>query len=366
VFFPPLIVATSPYLFYYGLNFLPDVPAFSLACIGMYYYFIYLQTNTLHWLVIAAVISILATLLKVTAGIMFVTSALYLLYNYFKPTQNTSKKMVQEGLIYMLSFGTIYAWYHYASTYNKAHVYEGNLLGLLPIWQMTLHEILRVGNRFLYEWKSVIMSNFTWLFFGIAAYFVPRCKAAIPSIYFFIVVTAIGNLAFSLGWLQAFYHHDYYMINLFCVFVFLAIGSMYYLQQYVAKYKYVIYVGLLLLVIKAQFHSSKVQHYRYSAAANVVADSWYTAQPYIRSLGINRHQLVLHLGDGSTNISLYLFNNPGWDECYSPEGNIILHYKNKGAKYVIISDPKHLQNPAYQPYLNQKIGQYQNIHFYKL
>jgi hypothetical protein len=367
-FFPALIVLTSPYLFYYGLNFLPDVVALSFSFIGVYYYFIYQQSNCFTILILACVFFVLAAVLKITAGIPFVAVAAWVMLQEWKLNWQNKTIVAKKFVIISCSFFIIFWWYYYAALYNKTHHYDGNTLGMLPIWQMSKAEIIEVFQRFRKEWKGVILCNVTWLFFLISLLFLGVVRKISYPIYFLILITILGNLLFSIGWFQAFFHHDYYMINLFGMFIFLAIGCGIILEKYLnnINLKYIIYVGVFALIVKAQFHSKNVQNDRYANINNGIPNSWYEVQPYMRNIGIQRTDLVLHLGDASTNISLYLFNNPGWDECYAPDGNIIEYYRKKGAKYLIISNENWMQKTECLPYMKHKIGQYKQISFYKL
>src|SRR6218665_190564 len=49
--FPVLVLATSPYFYYYAVNFLPNVPAISFSFVGLYFFVRYTENrNRLFWL----------------------------------------------------------------------------------------------------------------------------------------------------------------------------------------------------------------------------------------------------------------------------------------------------------------------------
>jgi 4-amino-4-deoxy-L-arabinose transferase-like glycosyltransferase len=66
---PAIVMYASPYLYYYGLNFLPDVPAFSLSVVGTFLLVKFFVTRRLPYLYCGFAAFCLACLLKITAGI---------------------------------------------------------------------------------------------------------------------------------------------------------------------------------------------------------------------------------------------------------------------------------------------------------
>lgn len=96
-----------------------------------------------------------------------------------------------------------------------------------------------------------------------------------------------------------------------------------------------------------------------------------TVTPFLRSLGIQRDDLVISIPDGSINISLYLMDQKGFtDYGYSEtKGKVherIERFKQIGAKYLIVNKPEAIQHEDFAPYTQNKIGVYKNIQIFSL
>ena len=99
-------------------------------------------------------------------------------------------------------------------------------------------------------------------------------------------------------------------------------------------------------------------------------NNWYRferMQPYMRKLGIQKEDRVVSLPDDSFNISLYLMGQKGWTNFnhYSTKEEI-QYLIDRGAKYLFISQPEILEQDFLQPFLTQKIGEFEGIAIYKL
>ena len=68
-----LLFFSSPLLAYYGNNFLSDVPALGMSLVGWWLVARYYQKSSAKWLWMALAFFLLATVLKITAGIGLVT-----------------------------------------------------------------------------------------------------------------------------------------------------------------------------------------------------------------------------------------------------------------------------------------------------
>ena len=73
------------------------------------------------------------------------------------------------------------------------------------------------------------------------------------------------------------------------------------------------------------------------------------------------------MSDISINISLYFMNQKGWTN-YGIEGNSekIKDKINRGAKYLFIYNKKVYEDQSVKPFIENKIGEYNNIDIYAL
>ena len=87
----------------------------------------------------------------------------------------------------------------------------------------------------------------------------------------------------------------------------------------------------------------------------------------LKVIGINENDLVICASDPSFCIELYLINRKGWTG-YNLNNNFnnINKLKNKGAKYIIVTNPKHLEDDKLKPFIKDKIGQFKKASIFKL
>ena len=94
-----------------------------------------------------------------------------------------------------------------------------------------------------------------------------------------------------------------------------------------------------------------------------------TVTPYLRSLGIERTDRVISVGDFSPNISLYLMDQKGfnnyclWDSIDKLTPRKI---RELNIKYLILLRRSWLEKDYLKPFFKYKIGEYHNITIFDL
>jgi hypothetical protein len=94
-----------------------------------------------------------------------------------------------------------------------------------------------------------------------------------------------------------------------------------------------------------------------------------TITPYLRSLGISRYDTVISIPDPSPNITLYLMDQKGFTDFgfnNLKKEERLSHFILLGAEYLIINNDSITNEGIIKPYIQNKIGSYQNVHIYKL
>jgi hypothetical protein len=188
-----------------------------------------------------------------------------------------------------------------------------------------------------------------------------------------IILTALGVAAYFMAFFRVFDVHDYYLITIFClpILLFIAISDIIEKKQWMVKKTYQFTIGTFIIILfgYAAYKSAYEQNYRYFGKDyNTFNKDYYDVEPYLRSIGIKRDDLVVSVPDQSPNVTLYLMNQIGFTECYNTESFNINHFVyGEGAKYLIIADSSYLHNPLYQPFCKaeNKIGEYKSISIYK-
>lgn len=375
-----LLLFTSPTLVYYANNFLMDIPAFSLAIIGLYFFIKFSQSSKNKHLYLFSVFYIIAGLLKVSSLLSFFAILGLFVLELFNVQIVPGRKIFQYPnkqivpLIAVLIIPMI--WYMYASNYNFR--YNGGifLIGTLPIWDVSLFQIkviLRAINDHIgwdYFRKEtqivfVLMFVFTLVFY----------KKSNKLYSFLTVFLVIGFLMFTLLFFQAFKDHDYYTINLFIVVPVVLLSFM-----LICKNRFnMVYRSLLFRIIIIVFLIHNIDFARRRIDGRYNPNGWQNKDyieyiqafgeisPYMRSIGIKKEDKVLSLSDNSINISLYLMNQKGWTNYgINAEGEKIENTIKMGAKYLLIFDKEVNEKQAMKSFIKGKIGEYKNIDIYVL
>ena len=374
--FPIILLATSPYYYYYAINFLPNVPAISFSFVGLYYYLKYEETGKLAPLSIGTFFFILATALKPTdGGILWIA---YLLTWGIKYLYKAYKKMRKPDFTPLfLSAITIVlcilAWVKYVNYYNDLNGNHQNLIDIFPIWAMDDNLIRYTKLRINTEWNIHFQQKYIFLGlkYSVVAFLVlwwwlHKFLRLLTTFLF------IGLGIYAVLWFKAFTDHDYYQLIYVVPFVFLVITLMEFLGRVVAPKlpKYFVYAsyGVLLSILTISiYHNKKIQEGRYT---NPIFESTnphlFEIEPYLRSIGVKPTDHVVSVPDGSPNISLNAMNQYGYTEIFNGEGYDIHTFKAQGAAYLIVNDTNYLKKPLYEPFTKKKIGEFKGIQVFDI
>lgn len=371
---PALFTLTSAYIFYYGANFLPDVPALSFAMIGFYFFVKYNRHPTLKTFLFALLFSVIGGLFKLSSLIPMMSCLAMIAIDEFKDSQRNLFKRPNKILLVIataIGLAVLIAWVMYTKYIAATSNYEGNLLGLLPIWDGDINDIKTVGQRLQKDWLPVIMAKWSWIFMVlVAVHFMLSFKDQDKFLRRIIPLAFIGILFYIAAWFQAFNHHDYYMINLFCFPILLLFGSIHQLDKYFENSTIKVFgISILsLLLINTAYKSRAVQLDRYYGPQHsTLNEGFYSITSYLRKIGVERSDWVYSIPDPSTNNTLYFMNNPGFTFCYTQDRPLEI-LENPKVKYLIISDSEYVKQAPFDEYCtaaNLK-GVYKGIYVYKL
>jgi hypothetical protein len=381
---PISFLLTAPFIYYYALNFLPDVAALSLSLVGLFYFYKYQNKALLQWLLKAVFWFTLAGLLKVSSMILFVGCMLYLIYQFLRlrlsskvnNTNNLDNKNIslflKTSIVLLGGVGIIFCWVIYCQHIAVTSGYNGNLLGILPYWDNLPADNSYIWLRIKTEWAQVFFNKFQLIILALGLVINLIFWRQVHSfLQFLLITTFLGVSCYCALWYQAFMHHDYYFINLYIlpIVILLAFISLVEKKGWMEmKINFLIYPLLLLGTIYAIMYSSKIQQERYfNAKHQVVNPAWYSIEPYLRSIGIKRTDFVYSIPDPSTNISLYLMNNIGFTFCYTAN-DFEKYITDQRVKYLLVADSLITMSKNVQPYcsLDKKVGFYKGIQIYKV
>ena len=375
-----LFLFTSPTLVYYDNNFLMDIPALSFALIGLYFFFKYRQTSSNIHFYLFAFFYALAGLLKISSLLSFVAIAgifaLGLLKFKFNPDRRIFRNPLKKLLIITGVVLLIVAWYNYAVHYNSRHNAGFFLIGTLPVWELNYYQIkvtLDAINDHL-KWDYFRKETeiiFALMFASVIVFFRRIDK-------FVLIVTlsiSAGVLIFLLLFFQALTAHDYYTINLFVLVPFVILSFLLLLKNnfngiYSNVFFRILFIALLIHNIdfarrrlEGRYGTNGWQNENYIK----YIQPFENISPYLRSIGIKKDDRVISLSDNSINISLYFMNQKGWTN-YGIDGDSakIKEKINMGAKYLFIYNKQVYEDQRINPFIKNKIGEYNNIDIYAL
>lgn len=378
--FVSLMLFTSPTLVYYSNNFLMNIPAFSLALMGLYFFYKYHKTNKIGWFLAFASLYGLAGLLKISALLSFVAiSIIFLLsgrlnvsfrnYHLFKLTP------LKLTVLVLVIFIQI-SWYLWAFHYNKAHNSGIFLIGILPLWEMSVSDIAltlefireHIRTDYYREYTQVVLLAvfvFNSLHYKHLSFFWKWFNALLTGGF----VLYIGLFFFALK------NHDYYVINLFILVPVVLVTFFIVLKKkYPPIFSSLLFRLILVLVlvsnigfaaekITERYHKNSWQNKEYITFNKIFT----TIPPFLRELHIKPTDKVLSLSDNSINISLYLMQQRGWTNFGVNLDSMKIRQKiNAGAKYLLLN---HRDSTALQktwPFISHKMAKFGNVDIYSL
>ncbi len=373
--FPVVILATSPFYFYYAVNYLPNVPAISFSFIGLYYLLRYQETSIRRYLLPATAFMVLATLLKPTdGGLIWMAYTGVMAISYWKKKVDT-RQILSLTIGSVIIAAGIVSWYLFVKNYNNTYGNNINLQGVYPIWEMTWNDIrLTFTERIMGLWLDNFQHKLLLLLLcGCMVVYVVKWRSINSFLRTFTLFVLLGSVVYTILWYKAYGDHDYYQLILVIPAVFVVISA---LSSYnnntvlktSKKSQYAANVVLIGLMIMSVYHNQYMQLDRYSDTNS----SWnnaniYEVEPYLREIGITKDDIVLSVPDGSPNISLVAFGNRGFTSDLFGRNNYTPAYcKTNGAKYMIITNREYVHDSNYIDYTTKLIGQYKDIYIFDI
>ena len=372
--FSALLLFSSPTIVYYSFSFLSDMPAFSFAAVGLYYFTVFIYEQKPKFLKKAILIFGLAMLFKITAGLLFVAiGAIFLIellgFKYF----NNEKKLFEKPLQYLPHFlivtTVLVSWTLYAMYYNQLHAVSYFSTRLYAIWQdyhltfqQTINQIIdeRLKDYFFIPTLFIIIG-----LAGVCLFFFKKNKAILNLLLLFSILGVITN--FTL-WFWVIREHDYYTITLFVVPVVILAVLFAMIKEHKIKWlsnKWIISVALVFLLINITYTRFDLRS-RYLTWRNYMTDS-YLVKPYLQTIGVFDNDTVISVPDNNQ-ITLYLMNVKGWTEFSGAinDSATIASCIERGAKFLIVNKKEYLEKPQLQPFLKNKIGSFNEISIFLL
>ena len=380
----PVLLFTSPVVVYYANNYLTDSTSFAFVLMGWYFFFNYYRIRKYKQLILSLLLFTIAGLLKITSAINVIAIICLLLlssrrWSGLNQQSDRLKISLKSGTPFVIYFAVIIAWYLFAINYNRNHQTEFFSTQIWPIWELSKETLLWIKDQM---WTKDQM-NVNWIrdYFHITLHiFILICFIGImvfwkkihPILRTLTLLLFTGVILFILLWFYAFGNHDYYIIGLLVLPLFILLSFTDLLKR---KFPHifnspVIKICFALFLLFNISYAGKRLDWRYSGWINdyPVNKDLYEITPYLRSLGITPEDKVISLPDPTPCYSLYLMNQRGWTEHYQHNTDSLKIQQSitLGARYLILTGEDVKQRPYLQSYIKKKSGEYNDISIYSL
>ncbi len=395
--FIPLFIFSSPLIAFYSNNFLVNVPALSLMFLCWLYFVNYSRDKKLKYLLLLSLFATLSILLRTTMIIGFIPILIIFLFEKMRLFENKIfvKNFWTEGSLLSLPCLAIILWLLFVRSYNAANGSAYYLTTIRPFWELNRDEIFNIWHKFSENMLPTVYHQGILFIIGISILvMVLFIKRANRYMIVFNVSIIIFLLLYILLWYLNLDVHDYYLIELFLLIptLFLILADLSKNHLRVIYQSKEVKILILIILLFSVGHSTVKTRLKYHSTENTLTQlllsereidlwDWYhwdyeakfnayeTITPYLRSLGINRDDLVASIPDQSPNISLYFMDQKGFTSLYQ-DGKTIKEqldfFIDRGAKYLIINDTTLYQKEEFIEYRKNKIGNYKNIEIFRL
>jgi hypothetical protein len=391
----PLLLFTSPVFVIYGVSFLTDIPAFCFVLIAGYFLTAYnfKKKSKLFWF--AILFFSLAGLVKVSSLIGFIfIFGIFLLEMLSIKSLKTSylfQRSKREWLGFICVFVSVFSWYYYASWFNNKHEFKYTFNEIYPLWLIGKSELIQLTSD---------IKNFTSHFFFNRSVLICLLLVGIFNLfqwkkmpliaYLSTIIISLGCSIYVLFWAPLLGIHDYYYSPLLILFLGIFIPFLLWIKiHYVTIFKNKIFKIIILFFTAYNFlyayglvrltalskESTIIKvnspgFYKGLKYLNFAYEKAYRFEdirPYLEYLGIEKTDKLISIPDNSFSISLYLMQHKGWTSYAGGDQPLIIEKLiQKGAKYLVVSEPEMLEKVELKPFLTEKIGEFEGVYIFRL
>jgi len=391
-----LLFISSPTYIFYSVSFLTDGPSYSFVLIALYYFTKYSSQSTKKHFYFALLFFTLAGLIKVSSLIAFTFLCFIYFLEFFPIKTLGDRKLFQnrrfDSLLVIIVPFIILTWYIYAHYYNDVHKLKYTFNNIFPLWLMDKSELNAVIKQITDFSSYIFYSRPTiYLLMLVCGYNLLAFRRTVLFTYLANLIILIGSFIYFILWAPLMGVHDYYYNAILILTPAIILPFIWNLKQNhlnVFNSLTLKIIVSLFVVYNLMYCASVVQLKGHlSFAGNKLINNpklikemeWYNwnnttnlyrltrIEPELKKLNIKKSDKVIVLPDDSFNTTLYLMNRKGWTNFmhYSTTKDL-LFLKSKGARFLLIIDDSILESDYLQPFLIDKIGEFEGIKIYKL
>lgn len=365
-----LLIGSGSILIFYSINFLPDVPAFSLGIISLYVWLKARRNSKMGLYITSILLVTLACLIKLTMLILLGSFIMVILAEMILHARRNFHLPVL-GLI-TLAFMIIFGWYYHSYWLDHVHPPFIFLTETRTYWDTYFLEKPVVWKEVRFKWLPQVFITSVWYFIlgaGImAAIFGKKVRIEHKLMTFSGLA---GATIFFFMMFRQFMHHDYLWICMLMVLVFFSLIAIESIGNSKRKYpKYILSGALFLLLCFQTGETQKIVEERYfKTDGNIFYNQdLVEMKKQLRSHGIEKTDLVLSVPDPSPNITLTAMDQYGFT-LYREDRKTEESVKSKinlGAKYLIVTNQEVFSQSYILPFVNDTVFHYKDIWVYRL
>jgi len=297
---------SSSVLAYYTANFLPDVASLGFLLLALRRWIIYTQNPSTKAIVWFTIFASLACLIKITSLIFIIALGLISLYKFVK-----SRKKPILLISVFITFTLVIVWYIYCQWLERQ--VGGSYFLMQMVLPSSIPELKEWFHIFYSNWFTQIYNLPQWYFiaFGLASIYFVKNSGEYRG---FTVISFVGIIGFYLLMAGQFRYHDYYVITLLPVFLFLMVYAFKTLHQInkILAYSIVSTVCIWGIIdaknnVRLRFKKDNYWYQTFFEPSDFVGvDIWLTEN------GISQDKKVLAAFDPNPNTLLYFLNRRGY------------------------------------------------------
>jgi hypothetical protein len=344
-----LIFFTSTVLIYYGTFLMPDIHAFGLCTLGIYFNFYSLKhAKSDKYFRYSILLVFFSVLLKASFVPYYF---LILVMHYFSKREIIVKK--SNILTSIITIALFISWYLFANYYNKINNNTYYTLSTRPFWdhdiQTNLSTIKFIFDYWSNKYYLPTVFHMVYILFLFYIFFGKKNKTDLIVILYCL----ISILAHFALFLPQFIDHDYYFIVLI---PFIAIITFTSYKNILNRFEisnlllYSNYIAIFLIFISSFFYLKLNIFRRYNSYVDqnsVINNKLISVSNSSQINQIPLDSKIIVIGDGSENISLYNLRRFGITfKNFNEKREILVKFALQ-ANFIILLFPKNDYIPEY-------------------
>lgn len=332
-----IFAGTSPVFAYYQGSFLPSIPSFSNAVIGMYFYALFINKNKDSHFVLSVLFLTLSALSRTTFLIPLFAVLGWEFIRILKKRSTFKGKILPV----ILSFSALGGYFLY-NAYLRENYGSLFLNHLMPA--KSFEEVMNVWNTVSEHWLDQYFSLFHYILLGVilAIYFYLAFKrkvekADIRAILFPALLMLFGCLLFTVAMWKQFEHHEYYFLDTFflpVILILIVMLSKIYIPRS-AIINMLIVIGLsvpmILNAVETQNEKRVIQEWNRPSRSVV---NYINAEEFLNAAGVRKDDKMLVMGTQAPNVPFFQIKRKGYAVIY-PNREWILKAVDWDYDYII-------------------------------